>query len=455
MIYLIIVVIIIIIIIYYLYYYIYESFYHFDYACINKSSNMKIYEPKSINKLSKFMLNNDKPICIKGAGYSHGGHTLLDNGIQIDMKNINHIVAHDNNTVTVGSGCKWHDLIVFLSKHNPNRSVSIMQSYYNFSIGGSVSVNCHGRGINGTISDTIINMRVLCTDGIIYNCSRSENVEVFNGVIGGYSLLGIIIDVTLETTENDIIESIISIDKVNTFFDKQLDNKILFYNGNIYPNNPSEIVNISWVKSNKAPTNNSLVRKQNSFSNGCGMLITQLLRRFNIMQTLKYEYEKVQYNDLVHYKSYEIGYDVNMIAVLSNHPTTNVLQEYFIPTQHIKKFLKVLAKEINKINIINISLRFVKKITNSILNYAPVDSYAVVLYINVLNYSYGISRLKEWTNNMLDLTSSLNGKYYLPYALVYNKEKILAMYDFKKMFELKNKYDKKNLIRNQFLEYLI
>ena len=74
---------------------------------------MKIYAPKSINKLLKFMLNNYHPICIKGAGYSHGGHTLLDNGIQIDMKNINHIITHDNNTVTVGSGCKWHDLIVF------------------------------------------------------------------------------------------------------------------------------------------------------------------------------------------------------------------------------------------------------------------------------------------------------------------------------------------------------
>ena len=51
----------------------------------------------------------------------------------------------DPPTITVQAGATWEKLINYLDKFN--LSVSEMQSYYNFTVGGSISVNCHGRGL--------------------------------------------------------------------------------------------------------------------------------------------------------------------------------------------------------------------------------------------------------------------------------------------------------------------
>ena len=73
----------------------------------------------------------------------------------IDINEINY--DQNSNNVQVGGGCIWKDLILELYKYN--RTVAEMQSYYNFSVGGSISVNCHSRNIKyGSISDTILSI---------------------------------------------------------------------------------------------------------------------------------------------------------------------------------------------------------------------------------------------------------------------------------------------------------
>lgn len=47
-----------------------------------------------------------------------------------------------------------HNLLQHLAAHG--RTLEEMQSYHNFSLGGSISVNCHGRGLaRGTTVDSV------------------------------------------------------------------------------------------------------------------------------------------------------------------------------------------------------------------------------------------------------------------------------------------------------------
>ena len=122
-----------------------------------------------------------------------------------------------------------------------------MQSYYNFSVGGSIAVNCHGRGMQyGCIADTITNMKVMTSDGNIHICSSSENAELFSGIIGGYGLLGIILEATLQTVPNDKVELQVSIassaESLAMLKDIAKDEHTIFFNGNIYPGRFHEIV---------------------------------------------------------------------------------------------------------------------------------------------------------------------------------------------------------------------
>jgi FAD/FMN-containing dehydrogenase len=72
-----------------------------------------------------------------------------------------------------------------------------MQSSSDFTVGGSVSVNCHGwpHG-NPPIADSVHSLRLVTTlEVIVYD--RQQISELFRHVLGGYGLFGVITEVTL------------------------------------------------------------------------------------------------------------------------------------------------------------------------------------------------------------------------------------------------------------------
>ncbi|PGD66356.1 FAD-binding oxidoreductase, partial [Bacillus toyonensis] len=49
--------------------------------------------------------------------------------------------------------------------------------------------------------------RLLMADGKVRNVSREENADLFPYVIGGYGLFGVILDVTLKLTNDELYET--------------------------------------------------------------------------------------------------------------------------------------------------------------------------------------------------------------------------------------------------------
>lgn len=433
---------------YYSYYYFIESGRIYDYSKINFVNDMILYKPNNINELQIFLRKNTKPFCILGAGYSFGGHTLLENGLQINMENINNIHYHNNSLITVGSGCTWFDITKYLLNHN--RTIAVCQSYFNFSVGGSISVNCHGRDIEyGSIANTVMSLKIMLSNGNIILCDRTTNYELFRGIIGGYGLLGIIIEATLITTLNFKIKCIIT--KSNSIPSNMSNNNIIFYNANIYPTKMDDIYNYYWIKTNEYPTNFNLLKNtnQNYFMI---KFFEQILRISSLFKNFRANIEPYIHNDRIHYKSYEIGDDAKQHQPFMKHPNTSLLQEYFIPKENINFFLISLKKYIYFVNILNISIRFVKKNCDSVINHTPVDSYSVVLYFTVINNSLFLDNLYIFTNIMIDETIKLNGKVYLPYLRSYSIKKIKKIYsnDFSKIIKLKKKYDPEHKIINEW-----
>ncbi len=65
-----------------------------------------------------------------------------------------------------------------------------MQSQNIFTVGGSISVNVHGRDIRyGSLMDTVKSMRLLQADGSIIEISRTKHPELFSLVNGGYGVI--------------------------------------------------------------------------------------------------------------------------------------------------------------------------------------------------------------------------------------------------------------------------
>lgn len=445
-------IIILVVFIYYAYHHIKEYSAHYDYSKVNYVKSMEYFAPKNINELQRFLRRNKRPFCIIGAGFSHGGHTLCENGTQISMQNINHVHFNKNTEIlTVGSGANWHNVIKYLVQFE--KTPAVMQSYFNFSVGGSISVNCHGRDVRfGSISNTIHSLKIITSNGDLLECSHKRRADLFRGTIGGYGLLGIIVEAKLIVAPNEKIKlKIIESDRI------ECDKNAVFYNGTIYPTQ-NIIHNNIWVPTNDKLTNEELTRPMNEFPfNLLKMIGEQVLRLSNIAKYLRGIFEPTVLVGSVHYKSFEIGDDAMVLQPFSKHPNTSVLQEYFVPIDNIYIFLEKLMDQIYELNIINISIRFNRAIKDSILNYSPVDTFSVVLYFAVGNNSFSLAKLTRWTDKMLTFALSVGGRFYLPYLRTYSNKLIKQMYrdELDDMMALKQKYDPENRIQNQWSSLFI
>src|SRR5690606_25334099 len=160
-----------------------------------------------LRKIVQDAKKNGDVLSIAGMQHSQGGQTVYLNGIMIDMKPYNQILEVDPQarTVTVQSGATWADIQEAINPHG--LSLKVTQSQNIFTVGGSLSVNAHGLDIrNRGLSDTVSSMRFMNAEGEILQLSPSENSELFSAVIGGYGLFGIILDVTLQLTDDELYE---------------------------------------------------------------------------------------------------------------------------------------------------------------------------------------------------------------------------------------------------------
>src|SRR5258707_1410572 len=102
-------------------------------------------------------------------------------------------------TITVQAGVRWRQIQEHIDP--ANLAVKIMQSYANFTVGGSLSVNAHGRYVGlGPIILSVKSLKVVLADGTIVEASPISNADIFNGVIGGYGGLGVVVQAALELT---------------------------------------------------------------------------------------------------------------------------------------------------------------------------------------------------------------------------------------------------------------
>ena len=135
-----------------------------------------------------------------------GGQAFRKGGVVLDMRGFNRIVLNESaRSVTVQPGATWHDIQNAL---HPRFAVRAMQSTDIFSVGGSISVNAHGMDHQaGALAKSIKSMRVMLADGSLRTVSPTENKELFDLVVGGYGLFGVIVEAELDIADNLVYQT--------------------------------------------------------------------------------------------------------------------------------------------------------------------------------------------------------------------------------------------------------
>lgn len=407
-----------------------------------------LHKPTTIQELQQLVSSSTKPIAIAGGRYSQGGQIAYPDGIVIDMTGLNSIKNLDITAkeITVEPGISWRAIQNYINPHN--LSVKVMQSYNDFTIGGSLSVNVHGRDIHhGPLIETIKSINVLLANGSIVTASRTENSDLFAGAIGGYGALGIITEATISLTDNYPIEHAIKqmpIEEYPKFFLKTIKNdpKAVFHNANLYPTDFTTASSVTWYKTDKPLTTQEAIQEPKSFY-PFHALGEQLLRRISLLHKLRPSMDAKTSSSVV-MRNHEMSSTVNTLEPVLRFPTTSVLQEYFIPIKQLVPFIEQVRFLANlyEINIVNISIRYIPENNESVLSYAATERFSLVFYVNILNTQDGLDDAKDWTQKLIDAALNLGGSYYLPYQLFGTQTQVEKSYPrFNEFLQLKKKYD--------------
>jgi FAD/FMN-containing dehydrogenase/uncharacterized short protein YbdD (DUF466 family) len=433
-----------------------------DVTQINPVLMKNVFTPTSITEIQNIIKQSKGPISIGGGRYSMGGQTAIDNGIQLDMRRMNKIINIDkiNKKITVQSGIRWRDIQDAIDPLN--LSIKIMQTYSNFTVGGSLSVNVHGRYIGqGPIIRSVDSIKVVLANGELLKASSNENSDIFYGAIGGYGGIGVIVEATLQLTDN--IKLIRQVDEVKTsdyqnYFKQQIRNnpEVILHNGDLYPPHFETLRAINWKKTDEplTVTERLIPRNQEYWLQPKAVSVISSIPkgtaiRSKIIDPLIYEQK------MVVWKNYEASYDVAELEPASREKSTYVLQEYFIPVKHFDDFIPKMRKVFNdhKVNVINVSIRHALPDPGSLLAWAPEEVFCFVAYIKQDTTPDARVATGDWTREMATQILSVNGRWYLPYQVHATDAQIQKAYSrFMEYYELKKRVDPDYRLQNKLIE---
>lgn len=421
-----------------------------------------ILKPETVEEIAQAIKTSTGPISIGGGKFSMGGQTAFENSLHLDMTSFNKIVLLDtvSKQITVQPGIRWREIQRAIDPHN--LSIKIMQTYADFTVGGSISVNCHGRYIgHGPIISSVQQIKLVLASGEVVTANRIENADIFKAAVGGYGGIGVIVEATLQLTDNAKVQrksEIVQAEDYPSYFAQNIRDKknIVFQNGDLYPPNYDEVNSISWAVTDKPLTDTARINEGDEkywLEHKVMKVVSwgKFGKWFRKTFVDPYYYRK----DIVLWRNYEASYDVRGLEPINTGNKTYVLQEYFIPVENMKSFTPKMRDIFNKhrVNVVNVSLRHALPDTESFLSWAPKEVFAYVIYYQQGTDDKAKEKVKQWTQEMTDAIISENGSWYLPYqphATVAQFEK--GYTNAAKYFEVKKAVDPNHRFVNKLLD---
>jgi FAD/FMN-containing dehydrogenase len=448
-----------------------------DASHLNKTSVYGIVKVASIEDIGnalQFARDHHLKVTAAGQRHSMGGQSFVQDGLVLDMRALNQLrLDKEHKILNVQTGATWKQVQLFLDAQG--LSVKAMQSINIFTVGGTLSVNAHGIAHNpGPIASTVRAFRIMLSSGEIKTASATENPELFRSALGGYGLMGVILDADLDVLDNEMYvwkTHYLDYKEFADYYQKNVEGnpKIGLAYGRLSMSPSTYLTEAAIHTYQRIPDDVPvqpltparfvwLDRFVINFSKtgGLGRRLRWALEKYGEphLHTCLTRNQAMSREEGCLVSRNQEMYD-SMDYLENRLRDTDILQEYFIPQQRMPEFVDGLHKVVaaDGANLINVTIRIVHKDAITALPYAREDMFAYVLYFNQKFNDRESQILQKTTTDLIDLALGLNGTYYLPYQLFYSRKQLQKAYpDIDRFWAAKRRYDSSGLFTNKFYE---
>lgn len=441
-----------------------------DASGLNPTRMAKIVRPESENEIARalaYARANNLTVSVSGERHSMGGQALQPNALLLDMTGFTGVRYNPSTqTVSARAGTTWGELQKYLD--GLGRAVAVKQASSIFTVGGSLSVNCHGEDIRfGPLINTVKSLRIMTADGKILNASRAENSELFRHAVGGYGLFGVILDAEFSTLPNEMYHNEIKtlpLARFLEYYKKEIagnpDARLMQAQLSISPHSfLDEVLLDTWTKAETPAAGIPPFRPADAstFRLWAAKIPFDLAMHCSAGKRLLWGMET---RVLPHFVPELISRNQAMNPPFeflrgSSQSHTQILHEYFVPRDQLVNFVNRFKQVCGQHhpNILHVAIRDVPKDTDSALPYAPKDSFAIVLYLDEKTAPEAKARMDLFTLSAANAALASGGTFYLPYQLPFTSGQMRQAYPgLDAFFSVKRKYDPGKLFTNSLYE---
>jgi len=403
--------------------------------------------------------DENKSMIPMGARHSMGKQAIKENAILINTLSMNGM-SMEGELLRVQAGARWIEVIDFLAQKS--KTVEIMQSNCDFSIGGTLSVNAHGwQPGRPPVGSSVKKITVMTADGKVLECTRAQNADLFRHAIGGYGLFGIILEVWIKTVPNHVLTSSTQQVRPDEFplaweQIKREGAELAYGRLCIAPDSFFGSVLLNAFYSEDAKTDPD----PRPYEIDLKAKMARAIFRASLGSDRGKEFRHWMETALggeasgTHTRSKLLSEPVRVFG--NNDPEKrDLLFECFVPKGKFPAFVEKARGIIGKScpTILNVTVREITHDSDSALPYATQDVFGLVMLFTIDRNREAETKTSEMAGKLIDLSTTLGGSFYLPYRNFASREQVLKAYPgFVGFLEKKRLFDPDEIFSSGFYQ---
>jgi FAD/FMN-containing dehydrogenase len=381
-----------------------------------------------------------RPVAVGAARHSMGGQALARDGVAmtLDVKpGTDGWIELDRGagTFRAAAGARWRQVIGALDR--AGFSPAVMQSNHDFGVAATLSVNAHGWPVPyGPFGTTVRSCRLMLASGELVTCSAADQAELFGLVMGGYGLVGVVVDLEAAMVENTLLRPTWELMPAAELGPRMAaavaqDRLVRMAYGRL------AVDARRFLREALLVTLRPVAGTPPAATSG-GLMVSVSRQVFRAQVGSDAAKRARWYAETVAAPKTSAG--IASRNRLLNEPVANlagrdrsrtdILHEYFLPAEGLEPFLAAGRTIIpdSRQDLLNVTLRYVAEDRTSVLAYAPAPRVAAVMLFSQRMTRADDEDMAAMTGRLIDAALAAGGSFYLPYRLHARRDQVVRAY---------------------------
>lgn len=409
-------------------------------------------------------------IAIAGAQHAMGGQQFAQGEWLLDTRRMAGVLDFDagRGQVRVAAGTRWPQLKRFLDHAGHGWAIRQKQTGADdFSLGGALAANIHGRGLDRPpLVDDIESFTLIDPQGRVRDIDRRSDPERFALAIGGYGLFGVVTQLTLRLEPRRVLQRRVCLlrraELAAAFAQARRDGaRFGDFQFAIDPHSPDFLdlgVFACYLPSDRdtaPPATHHL--ETADWHDLLTLAHTDKSEAFRRYSRFYLSSDGQHYGSDDHqFGVYLDGYHARIDRCLG-HAGSELITELYVPLPALEAMLATLAEDCRRhgVDVIYGTVRLIRQDRETVLAWARQDWACIVLNLHVRHDTEGQRRAREDMRRLIDHALAFGGSFYLTYHRHARADQLRAAYPRIDAFlAAKQAHDPDGLLVSDWYRYL-